>query len=70
MFCAVAVLPAQEILNTLRVSVDVVLVNVSVTDSRNETVTGLVQEDFELFEDKVQQEIDISPMRMLRSVWE
>ena len=50
-------LPAQEILNTLRVSVDVVLVNVSVTDSRNETVTGLVQEDFELFEDKLQQEI-------------
>ncbi len=57
MFCAVAVLPAQEILNTLRVSVDVVLVNVTVTDSRNETVTGLAQEDFELFEDKVQQEI-------------
>ena len=57
MFCAVAVLPAQEILNTLRVSVDVVLVNVTVTDSRNETVTGLGQEDFELFEDKVQQEI-------------
>jgi len=57
MFCAAAVLPAQEILNTLRVSVDVVLVNVTVTDSRNETVTGLAQEDFELFEDKVQQEI-------------
>ena len=57
MICAAAVLPAQEILNTLRVSVDVVLVNVSVTDSRNETVTGLAQEDFELFEDKVQQEI-------------
>jgi len=57
MFCAVAVLPAQEILNTLRVSVDVVLVNVTVTDSRNETVTGLAQEDFELFEDKVQQDI-------------
>jgi len=57
MFCAAAVLPAQEILNTLRVSVDVVLVNVTVTDSRNETVTGLGQEDFELFEDKVQQEI-------------
>jgi len=57
MFCAAVVLPAQEILNTLRVSVDVVLVNVTVTDSRNETVTGLAQEDFELFEDKVQQEI-------------
>ena len=57
MFCAAAVLSAQEILNTLRVSVDVVLVNVTVTDSRNETVTGLAQEDFELFEDKVQQEI-------------
>jgi Ca-activated chloride channel homolog len=56
-FCAAAVLPAQEILNTLRVSVDVVLVNVTVTDSRNETVTGLDQEDFELFEDKVQQDI-------------
>lgn len=57
MFCAAVVLPAQEILNTLRVSVDVVLVNVTVTDSRNETVTGLAQENFELFEDKVQQEI-------------
>jgi hypothetical protein len=46
MFCAAVVLPAQEILNTLRVSVDVVLVNVTVTDSRNETVTGLAQEEF------------------------
>lgn len=42
---------------TLRVDVDLVLVNTTVTDSDNRYVTGLGQEHFQVFEDKVQQEI-------------
>jgi Ca-activated chloride channel family protein len=42
---------------TLRVDVDLVLVNAVVTDSDNRFVTGLKPENFEIWEDKVPQEI-------------
>jgi Ca-activated chloride channel family protein len=42
---------------TLRVDVDLVLINATVTDSNNRSVTGLQKEDFQIFEDKVEQEI-------------
>ena len=43
---------------TLRVNVDLVLVNATVTDSRTgRPVTGMQREHFEVFEDRVQQEI-------------
>lgn len=42
---------------TLRVSVELVLVNVTVTDPYDRLVTGLEAEHFRVFEDKVEQEI-------------
>ncbi len=42
---------------TIRVDVDLVLVNVTVTDPFNRLVTGLEQENFRVFEDNVEQEI-------------
>jgi Ca-activated chloride channel homolog len=47
----------KDIEKTLNVSVDVVLVNVTVTDEKNEVVTGLEASDFRLFEDKTEQTI-------------
>ena len=41
----------------IRVDVDLVLVNVSVSDSRNRFVQGLSKEHFKVWEDKVEQEI-------------
>jgi Ca-activated chloride channel family protein len=43
---------------SLRVDVDLVLVNVTVTDASNNTVSGLSQEDFQVWEDKIEQKID------------
>ncbi len=42
---------------TIRVDVDLVLVNVTVTDPFNRLVTGLEQENFRVLEDNVEQEI-------------
>src|SRR5262245_3953277 len=42
---------------TLRVDIDLVLVNAAVTNSDSEAVTGLTADNFQLFEDKVQQDI-------------
>src|SRR5262245_26664239 len=42
---------------TLSVDVDLVLVNATVTDSRGNYVSGLGKESFQIWEDKVQQEI-------------
>ena len=42
---------------TIRVDVDLVLVNVTVTDRLNRFVQGLSKEHFQVFEDKVEQEI-------------
>lgn len=42
---------------SIRVDVDLVLVNVTVTDSRNRFVQGLSKESFRVWEDKIEQEI-------------
>jgi len=42
---------------TLRVDVDLVLIHATVTDSDNQYVTGLKAEHFQVWEDKIQQEI-------------
>lgn len=47
----------QEIRDTLKVDIDLVQITVSVTDAKNEIVRGLTAADFQLFEDKVEQEI-------------
>src|SRR6266581_9093036 len=48
------VYPAQK---SLKVDVELVMVNVSVTDSDNRPVTDLKAEKFQIFEDKVEQQI-------------
>ncbi len=42
---------------SIKVDVDLVLVNATVTDINNRFVTGLEKEHFQVFEDKVQQQI-------------
>src|SRR3989442_5730452 len=42
---------------TIKVDVDLVLVNVTVTDPFNRLVTGLEQENFRVFEDSSEQEV-------------
>jgi Ca-activated chloride channel family protein len=42
---------------TLRIDVDLVLVNATVTDRNNRPITGLSEEHFEIFEDRVGQDI-------------
>src|SRR5262245_24663818 len=42
---------------TLKVDVDLVLVNATVTDPQNRYVTGLEQEHFQIWEDKIEQQI-------------
>jgi Ca-activated chloride channel homolog len=49
--------PAPQNSDTLSVDVDLVLVTTTVTDSNSRYVTGLKKEDFQVFEDKVQQDI-------------
>ena len=53
----------------LKVDIDLVLVNVSITNDDNQVVTDLKQEHFQLFEDKVEQEItyfstDVAPVSL------
>jgi Ca-activated chloride channel family protein len=43
--------------STLRVDVDLVMLNATVTDSSNRYVTGLRKEHFQVWEDKIEQEI-------------
>ena len=43
--------------SSLKINVDLVLVNATVTDMNNRFVTGLEKEHFQIFEDKVQQQI-------------
>ena len=48
----------REALNqTLKIDVDLVLINATVTDPRNRYVTGLEGEHFQIFEDRVEQDI-------------
>lgn len=49
-------LPAQKD-KSIRVDVDLVMVNVTVTDPYNRLVTGLERENFRIFEDKGEQEL-------------
>jgi Ca-activated chloride channel family protein len=49
--------PAQT-QQALRVDVDLVLLHAAVTDSHNKYVTSLKQEDFRVWEDKIEQRID------------
>jgi Ca-activated chloride channel family protein len=56
-------IPAHEHLSdnsqgTIKVDVDLVLVNAGVTDSDGRTVTGLEKQNFQLWEDKVEQKIE------------
>src|SRR3989442_5563461 len=48
------VYPAQK---SLKVDVELVMVNVAVTDSDNRPITNLKAENFQIFEDKVEQQI-------------
>jgi hypothetical protein len=48
-----AIKPGQSI----RVAVDLALVNITITDPYNRLVTGLEQEHFRVFEDNVEQEV-------------
>jgi hypothetical protein len=47
----------EQSTHSLRVNVDLVEVNATVTDGKGRFVTGLEKEDFEVFEDKVRQDI-------------
>jgi Ca-activated chloride channel family protein len=65
-FLAVGVAYAQK---GLKVDVDLVMVNVAVTDSENRVITDLKAEDFQLFEDKIEQTIkyfstDVAPLSL------
>ena len=49
----------REALNqTLKIDVDLVLINATVTDPQNRYVTGLEGEHFQIFEDRVEQDIE------------
>jgi Ca-activated chloride channel family protein len=48
----------KEKTQTLKVDVDLVLVNATVTDSLNRYVSGLGQEHFQIWEDKLEQKIE------------
>src|SRR5712692_6926693 len=49
--------PSKKSDRAIRVDVDLVLVNVTVTDPFNRLVTGLEQENFRVFEDNTEQEV-------------
>ena len=58
-FVCTAVIRAQEDRNqTIKVDVDLVLVNETVSDSKGRLVTGLEQENFRIWEDKVEQKAE------------
>src|SRR5438132_13610428 len=52
-----AVFMAVEPQKPLKVDVDLVMVNATVTDSDNRLITDLKAENFQLFEDKIEQKI-------------
>ncbi len=62
-FVCTAVIRAQERSTkdrnqTIKVDVDLVLVNATVSDSKGRLVTGLEQENFRIWEDKVEQKVE------------
>jgi Ca-activated chloride channel family protein len=50
--------PSNDRDQTIRVDVDLVLVNAAVSDSKGRMVTGLQQENFRIWEDKVEQKVE------------
>jgi Ca-activated chloride channel family protein len=50
--------PEKQPPQTLKIDVDLVLVNATVTDSLNRYVSGLGEEHFQIWEDKVEQKIE------------
>jgi VWFA-related protein len=54
---ALSVLPINAQDELIRVDTDLVTVNVAVTDSKGKPVSGLRQEQFEIFDDKTKQQI-------------
>jgi Ca-activated chloride channel family protein len=59
-FAAILLVPAfivRAAQKSLKVDVDLVMINVSVSDSENHPLTGLKPENFQIFEDKVEQQI-------------
>ena len=48
---------AQAAQKALKIDVDLVMVNVAVSDSEGRPVTDLKQQSFQLFEDKIEQKI-------------
>ncbi|HYR42500.1 MAG TPA: VWA domain-containing protein [Terriglobia bacterium] len=50
--------PSNDSKQTIKVDVDLALVNAAVTDTLGRTVTGLEKEDFRLWEDKVEQKVE------------
>src|SRR6266481_10049471 len=62
-FLSTTVIRAQERVTkdrnqTIKVDVDLVLVNATVSDSKGRLVTGLRQENFRIWEDKVEQKVE------------
>ncbi len=62
--------PSQEDRYQFRVTVDLISLNVTVTDTRNRFVTELARENFSVFEDGIMQEISVFsqedlPLRMV-----
>lgn len=59
LICAVFFLGAGLVFaqQSLKINIDLVTVSVSVTDSENRFVSDLKAEDFELFEDRIQQKV-------------
>jgi len=62
--------PVQEDRYQFRVTVDLISLNVTVTDARNRFVTELLQKDFAVYEDGISQEISVFsredlPIRLL-----
>ena len=60
----------QENNYQFRVTVDLISLTITVTDTRNRFVTDLLEEDFSLFEDGISQEISVFsredlPIRMI-----
>lgn len=50
--------PAKDQKNSLKVDVNLVLINATVTDSQNRYVTDLEREHFQIWEDKIEQTIE------------
>ena len=66
-FCGGIALSAAQ--KALKVDVDLVMVNVSVADSDNRSVTDLSVDNFQVFEDKIEQKIryfssDVAPVSL------